>query len=100
MGTGMIKATPVLLICKWRSWDSNPGRVASEPLLVGTRSSKATDVMDWGTLRRGHPEEPACSFGLIWRKAPHSAKAATSAQQQAGFPKETEASFINLADMM
>lgn len=53
-----------------------------------------------GTRRRGHPEEPACSFGLIWRKSLPSAKAATSAQQQAGFPKETEASFINLTDMI
>lgn len=78
----------------------NPRRVAPEPRLLGTMSSKATEVDGLGTLRGGHPEEPACSFGLVWRKSLPSAKAVTSAQQQAGFPKETEASFINLTDMM
>lgn len=42
-------AIPVPFIRKWRRWDLNPGRVAAEPVLLGTVSSKATDaMMDWG----------------------------------------------------
>jgi hypothetical protein len=39
-------------------------------------------------------------LGMIWRKSLSSALAAVSSQQQGGFPKETEPSFINLADKM
>lgn len=78
----------------------NPRRSAPKQIGVEDQAIQSPRCDGLGTPRREHLEKSSCPIGMTGRKSLLSAKAATSSRQQAGFPEETETSFINLADKM